>query len=495
MIVCRTCGHSNPDGAQFCVSCKSFLEFTGEPAGTPTASPGTTGGILPGTPVASSGSSGTGSGSTSGGPPTTTDRGTGIVTDASMPPCPRCGTPNESSRTFCKYCGEQLVVTSAVVVPPTKTRFAVDPRLAIGGGIIALVIVAVAAFAVIGGGKPSPSAPPASAAASASPLATLVAGSASPPASVPPPSATASPSDSPSESPSESPPASASPTDSAEPSSPPPSEEPTLAPPTAPTTIAFYAVRNGQADIFTLPPKGGTLTNLTNDVPPDSDPKWSPDGRRLAFDSRRVDGERNIWVLELDGTFNALTHDQGANNAFPTWSPDGQQIAFVHSGELWVMNSVDGSDAHPLTTGAEDTRPTWSTSGQIAYQRTASGTREIWTVAADASAGAEVLISADKGGGRQPSWSPDGSQIAFATVIDGAIRIAVADAGGANRTTVTTGAICPCQFPTWSPDGGQIAFSAGVSKKEQIYVVSASGGTPKRISDGDGQNLAPGWGS
>jgi TolB protein len=260
-------------------------------------------------------------------------------------------------------------------------------------------------------------------------------------------------------------------------------------------SIAFYAVRDGQADIFTIPPEGGELTNVTGDAPPDSDPKWSPDGRRLAFDSRREDGERNIWVLEPDGTFQRLTSDTGANNSFPTWSPDGQQIAYVHDGEIWVMNSADGSDGHAITSGANDGRPSWGVTGQILFQRTSGSNVEIWTVPADGSAEPEVVIGADAGGGRQPAWSPDASQIAYVVRLDGVLRIVVADGTGASPTTITTGAPCPCQFPTWSPDGTRIAFSGGTAKAEQIYVVPATGGSPKRITDGQGQNLVPGWGS
>jgi TolB protein len=376
----------------------------------------------------------------------------------------------------------------------------VDPRLAIGGGVLLVAVVAVVALAgILGNQKPgaSASAPPPTFAPSV-PVSAR-------PSSFPPPTGSQepTPSEEPTETPSEEPTDTASPTDSEEPTdsgateapSEEPTPEPTVAPPTSATSISFYAVRDGKADIFTIPPGGGDLTNITDDAQPDSDPKWSPDGRRIVFDSRREDGQRNIWVYEFDQSFNRLTNDTGATNAFPTWSPDGQHIAFVHDGEIWVMNSIDGRDAHALTAGADDSRPSWGPNDQILFHRTTPGNHEIWTVPADGSADAEVLISIDEGGGRQPSWSPDGSKIAFTKVVSGVLRIVVANAQGGSQKVITTGSPCPCQFPTWSPNGRQIAFSGGTSKKEQIFVVSAAGGTPKRVTDGDGQNLAPGWGS
>jgi TolB protein len=414
-----------------------------------------------------------------------------------MPPCPRCGTPNEATRTFCKYCGERLTATTVVAQPQTRSRLAVDPRLAIGGGVVALAVVATIAFAaVLGGSKPT--ATPGPSLPTGAPSAPNTAG----PPTLPPPSASEQPTATATEEPtaSEEPTETPSPTDSESPTDSGATEQPTdtatatVPPPTSAVSVAFYAVRNNQADIFTIPPAGGKLTNITGDGPPDSDPKWSPDGRRIAFDSRR-DGQRNIWIFEFDGSFNQLTHDTGANNAFPTWSPDGQHIAFVHDGEIWVMNSIDGRDAHALTAGADDSRPTWGENGQILFHRTTPGNHEIWTVPADGSADARVLIAIDAGGGRQPSWSPDGSKIAYTKVVSGVLRIVVADAEGGSQKVITPGSPCPCQFPTWSPDGKRIAFSGGTSKKEQIFVVAATGGTPKRITDGQGQNLAPGWGS
>jgi Tol biopolymer transport system component len=280
-----------------------------------------------------------------------------------------------------------------------------------------------------------------------------------------------------------------------------PSVTPTPRPPTpSPTPIAFYAVRNGQADIFTVPPSGGKIDNLTQDAPADSDPKWSPDGTRLAFDSRRVDGHRNVWVLEPDGiTFTRLTEDTTSSNSLPSWSPDGAGITWVHDGEIWVMNLADRSRIQ-LTTGADDSRPSWSPSGLIVFGRTTpngSGgfNHTIFTVPADQSEAASVLIDVPEGGGRQPSWSPDGKRIAYVRLQNGVLRIWIAAANGGSRKVITPGSPCPCQYPTWSPDGKSIGFQAGEAKKEQIYVVPVAGGSPRRVTDGAGQNLAPGWGT
>jgi hypothetical protein len=395
-----------------------------------------------------------------------------------MAPCPRCGTPNEAGRAFCKFCGNRLGGAPTVTPVETGSRFAVDQRTAIGGGLAVVAVLAVAAFALFlstrGGPAASPQAsgsiPPASALVSP---ATSDGPSDSAGDSVAPTTATGSASAS----------GTASPTSAPSSSAVGPSPTKVVIVPTEPVSIAFYAVRGGAADIYTVPPAGGKLTNVTGDDPADSDPKWSPNGQRLVFDSRRDDGHRNIWIREFDGTYNRVTNDANSNNAFPTWSPDGMKIAYVHDGEIWARDFAAGT-LRQLTAGADDSRPSWSNKDVIAFHRTTPGNHEIFTVPADGSAPAKVLIAKGSGGGRQPSWSPDGTKLAYSKLVNGVLRIVVARANGTSGKTITPGSPCPCQFPTWSPAGNQIAFQAGPAGKEQIYVVGATG-----------QNLAPGWGT
>ena len=127
----------------------------------------------------------------------------------------------------------------------------------------------------------------------------------------------------------------------------------------------------------------------------------------------------------------------------------------------------------------------------IAFHRTTPGNHEIFTVPADGSAPAKALIAKGAGGGRQPSWSPDGTKLAYSKLVNGVLRIVVARANGTSGKTITPGSPCPCQFPTWSPDGNQIAFQAGTAGKEQIYVVGATGGTGQTCDRRQGPEPRP----
>ncbi|MBY0422638.1 MAG: hypothetical protein K2Q06_10060, partial [Parvularculaceae bacterium] len=88
-------------------------------------------------------------------------------------------------------------------------------------------------------------------------------------------------------------------------------------------TIAFDLL----GDIYTLPIGGGTATRIAEGLPFEMQPRFSPDGRRIAFTSDRGGGD-NIWVMNRDGSDKrALTSENFRLLNQPTWSPDGRYIA------------------------------------------------------------------------------------------------------------------------------------------------------------------------
>ena len=74
---------------------------------------------------------------------------------------------------------------------------------------------------------------------------------------------------------------------------------------------------------------------------------WAPDGRRIAFASRRR-GSLDIYVMNADGTDTRRLTATGDDDDNPTWSPDGRRLAFNRAGDIYAMNA-DGTNVRRVT--------------------------------------------------------------------------------------------------------------------------------------------------
>ena len=154
------------------------------------------------------------------------------------------------------------------------------------------------------------------------------------------------------------------------------------------------------------------------------------------------------------------------------------------------MNS-DGSGQTQLTNNdAADVNPSWSPDGEkIAFASEGEdGNSQIYVM--NAEDGSNVTRLAD---GSSPSWSPDGEKIAFSRDFD--IYVMNSDGGGQTRLTVDG------REPSWSPDGEKIAFASSRDVNPdfagpEIYVMNAEDGSNvSRLTDNDSNDFSPDWGT
>jgi Tol biopolymer transport system component len=184
-----------------------------------------------------------------------------------------------------------------------------------------------------------------------------------------------------------------------------------------------------------------------------------------------------------------------------TTSPPGpeesQVIAYNNGGELWLMNA-DGTDAHAIVTSvAIQGRPSWSPDGtMLAFSGFELGpsviTPDIWVVSLDDgdltnlthSSGPSML---------SPSWSPSGTEIVFATTER---DLWIIDVDGDRRQRIASG-IAHYSSPAWAPDGSLIAYCSlpvidGRIGSEDIWVIEPDGDNPVRLTD-RGDACLPAW--
>ena len=180
--------------------------------------------------------------------------------------------------------------------------------------------------------------------------------------------------------------------------------------------IAFS--RDG--DIFWIEAGGGSPRRVTSGPAGDFSPSWSPDGERVAFVRQRGEGSAKavcrscIRTVKVDGTgMRRLTAIRGFSSD-PAWSPDGGRIAFQRGLDIFVMDAADGGRKRNLTRTPrlQESEPDWSPDGgKIAFTSftEAGGAFDrVFTMNADGTAREKL-----RDGVSSPAWSPNGRRIAF----------------------------------------------------------------------------------
>jgi Tol biopolymer transport system component/C-terminal processing protease CtpA/Prc len=225
--------------------------------------------------------------------------------------------------------------------------------------------------------------------------------------------------------------------------------------------------------------KGGTIESrlLTSGA---KTPSCSPDGTKIAFSLRG-----DIWVAPANGgKATRLTSGPG-NDEWPRFSPDGKKIAFQSNVrgnvDLYVVASTGGEPKRITTSPADDFYHSWSPDGKwLVYASEANGNRDIWKIASDGS-GEPIPLTRDPGSDDDPCFSPDGEWIAFDSARSGNQDIWIMKADGTGLRQLTTGNGTE-QVPTWSPDGKLIAFESERGGRRGIWAISSRGGPEIQIA-------------
>ena len=182
--------------------------------------------------------------------------------------------------------------------------------------------------------------------------------------------------------------------------------------------------------LYTLPIGGGTAAAITSGMAYNSQPRFSPDGKSIAFISDRSGGD-NVWTMALDSKDTTqISKGNDANFASPEWTPDGKYIigtkwAGFGAGKLWVYN-VDGGTGMPLNAGApkeekaigaafgKDPRYLWYATRLGNWQYNSIGpTFQLHVY--DRENGKSSQMTTRFGSGFRPTLSPDGVWLVYAS--------------------------------------------------------------------------------
>ena len=272
----------------------------------------------------------------------------------------------------------------------------------------------------------------------------------------------------------------------------------------APTTakVAFGSARDGNREIYIMNPDGTQQTNLTRHKADDVSPAWSPTGEHILFasDRDRFLGSWDLYLMDPNGQNVRPVFGKSADRFSPSWSPNGKQIAYAkreHGQYLVYIADIDGKNEERVAIGGT---PAWSPDGTEIVFVTKAG-QERWEI--------NILnmrtrkqkvffpFEARPTWVRSPEWSPSGDKLAFSwydEVLQKKETVYIVNRDGSALEKIVQNPGRGAVSPVWSPHGDALLYTQRVANlRSELFKVSLDGTPPKQLVNIGFWNHAADW--
>ena len=265
------------------------------------------------------------------------------------------------------------------------------------------------------------------------------------------------------------------------------------------TLIAYVSNENGHEDIFLMSQEGESAfrVRLTSSPANDWNPRWSPDGTQILFNSDR-DGMDALYIMDSNGANVRPLFVSGKSNDYDgVWSPDGNRILFVSDrsgiGRDIYVTDRDGSVVERITDlNRIIGDPYWSTDGSaiLYWDQDNTGQIQIYRLNLATNQSARVTFTSNVNG--SGIWAKTNDYIYYDLEQDGEWRIYRAQTNGNFPEQVSESGYNSGRA-TLSPNGSRLAYVTDRHESDEIYVMNSNGTGQVRLTNNTHADYSPDW--
>lgn len=243
--------------------------------------------------------------------------------------------------------------------------------------------------------------------------------------------------------------------------------------------IAFVSNHDGNREIYIMNPDGTEKVRLTQNFAADLQPTWSPTGEEILFVSDR-DGVPDLYLMDADGSDPRRVFKKSARREHPTWSPDGKRIAYMRVEFIYIATLGKQEEAQ-FVNGRD---PAWSPDGrEIAFARGSFGSQRLTLVNVHTRRQKQVLNQNVRAWQHLPAWSATGDKIVFSwlnqilphgklfdLVDKETIYIVNRDGTGLEQIVPEAGKAA--MDPVWDPRGSRLVYQQMIDNRIQLFKIN-----------------------